>query len=103
MARREPVNSSRTSRYCSACNVYWPATVDYRTCGECGGETYGVIGHEPIARAEAERRVNLAAFERHYAAHEARRISAGEPTPEEKGAEEARTLIDLEKRATAPE
>ena len=101
--RREPASSPRTARYCPRDATYWPALVSYKTCPECGTETYGVIGHEPIPRQEAEARANRAAFERHYAAHEARRIAAGQPSPEELGAEQARALIDLDKRATAPE
>lgn len=98
--RREPAGSTRTSRHCARCGTYWPALVDYTRCPECNVDTYGVIGKEPISRIEAASRVKLVEFERHYVAHCARRHAAGEPTPEEKGAEEARVLIDLERRAT---
>lgn len=100
MARKQ--TSSRASRFCARCSTPWPARVKFHTCPECGTETYGLLGREPIPMPEAERRTNEAAFERHYAAHEARRINAGEPTPEELGAEEAQTIIDLDRRLSSP-
>lgn len=91
-----PKQARRTSRYCASCSVYWPPTVEYRRCGECGGETYGVIGMEPIPTPEAESRVKHARFELYYhGTHERNRKG---PTPEQ-----AAVLIDLERRATAPD
>lgn len=96
---RHPKQSSMVSRYCSREGTYWPALVEFRTCPECGGETYGVVGIQPISREEAERRVKQAEFDRWYLGTWERERTG--PTPEEKGAEEARIVIDLDRRLEA--
>jgi hypothetical protein len=96
--RREPANSSRTARYCPSCGTYWPARIRWGHCPEDGTETYGVVGKEPISLSEAESRTNTAEFDRWYFGTWERKRQG--PTPEELGAEQARVVIDLDRRAT---
>ncbi len=65
--------SEHKSRRCTICAVNWPPTYD--TCPECEGETWE-SSKTPLDDADAQSRLNHAAFERYFVKWEIERDAA---------------------------
>lgn len=78
---------------CSMCGTNWPHHKSFNRCPVCLEKTDTVVRGKPITFTEAKKLANEAEFERYYAEHDRRRKG---PSPEEIGAEEARSIYELD-------
>jgi hypothetical protein len=81
---------------CGNCGLSWPPKPDYRKCPVCQEETVTRAKGAAMSMKEARHLARDADFERFYEAREKARVKAGEESPEEIGAREARDILALE-------
>lgn len=90
------------SRPCPECFVEWPP--GYLICPSCEIKTGFERGGTPVSREEAallrDKAKAYKDFEEYYAEREADLRARGFTTPEERGAEDARKLIEGWRSAT---
>jgi hypothetical protein len=83
------------SRRCSQCGINWPNFLEHSTCAKCGGKTDLIGNQPPMSLAEASSLKRELEFARYYDEREAAREG---PSPEQKGREEAATIIALDRQ-----
>ena len=80
-----------SARRCSACAINYPNVLQHETCPGCGAKTDVLTDASP--QEDWKRR----AWEAFYTIHDAARQG---PDPDELGRQEARELIDMDRRLT---
>lgn len=83
------------AKCCAACSLNWPSFLEYRTCPKCGRRTEEQAASKPMSLAAAASLKRELDFAKYYEEHDARRQG---PSPEHRGREEARTIIELDRQ-----
>ena len=92
------------ARLCPDCKSLWPSESEFFECPQCEVKTLSVQ-QRPMTTRDANRRLRGIAFEREYMEREREREARGEPSPEDRGREDAARdlaeIRDLERRLAA--
>lgn len=84
------------SRLCDKCGWNWPYDNDFRECPQCGTVTRVSMVARAMSREQAKKTVRAIEFERFCGRRDQEREARGEPSPEDKGREDAaRDLAEI--------